>query len=265
MKKTLSGLCLVGFCLSLAAPLLAQEETLARVAYWNVKRAHWSSYEENWAENQKPILDKLLADGKIKEYGFTRNFVHQEDGYTHVNWWTANNLAGIEAVFEALQARNDELSDRERARRTEELADSIEGHRDVLVHSVVFESRPSHLDRHGYIVGAGIPVKYGHDAEWMEDWTQHNKPLLDELLANGTILSYGMDIEIVHTEAPGIRDLWYTVPDAAAHARVRAANQAARNKLSKKDREARDNAFQSHVTVSKHRDSLNSIIYYAVN
>ena len=63
-KRVLAFLVVFGALLCIVAPLAAQDDagTYFRVALWDVKRTHWSSYEENFTKNQKPILDKLLAE-----------------------------------------------------------------------------------------------------------------------------------------------------------------------------------------------------------
>lgn len=71
--------------LCIVAPLAAQDDAgiYYREALWDVKRTHWSSYEENFTKNQKPILDKLLAEGVITEWAVTAESIHTEDGYSH--------------------------------------------------------------------------------------------------------------------------------------------------------------------------------------
>ncbi len=34
-----------------------------------------------------PVLDKILADGLITEYGVVSEAVHTADGFTHVTWF----------------------------------------------------------------------------------------------------------------------------------------------------------------------------------
>jgi len=263
MKKSVSLLCFVAFCLSLASPLLAQEAAVARLSLWNVKRTHWRSYVENWKENQKPVLDKLLAEGKIKDYGLTTAYLHDSSGYTHVAWVSADDLSGLEAVADANRERRNARSDKERDQGAAEFTSSIQGHTDTLVRSLVFESRPADVDS-GYFTTSSVKVKRGHGAEWRELWNKYTKPVLAQLLANGTILSYGLDVELVHTEALGTYTQWIGLASAEAHTKMRAAFQADRDKRSAEERRAVQDAFWSHVVAGEHRDSMTSIVHYAV-
>ncbi len=63
-NRVLAFLVVFSALLCIVAPLAAQDDAgiYYRLALWDVKRTHWSSYEENFTKNQKPILDKLFAD-----------------------------------------------------------------------------------------------------------------------------------------------------------------------------------------------------------
>jgi hypothetical protein len=128
-NRVLAFLVVFGALLCIAAPLAAQEEggMYFRIALWDVKRTHWSSYEENFTKNQKPILDKLFAEGVITEWGITARSVHTEDGYTHSTWWSAKDRASLQRVLDAFNERNEQSSEAERKKRTAELTASIAG------------------------------------------------------------------------------------------------------------------------------------------
>jgi hypothetical protein len=69
------------------------------VANWNIPRAQWPEVEKATAANQK-ILDKAVADGTIVGYGDDVTLVHQADGTTHDDWWSAMSLAGVLKVLD---------------------------------------------------------------------------------------------------------------------------------------------------------------------
>src|ERR1700751_1770025 len=73
------------------------------VANWQIPRAQWADMEKANAAD-KAILDKALADGTIVGYGNDENLVHQPDGETHDNWWSAMSMAGLIKVLDAFYA-----------------------------------------------------------------------------------------------------------------------------------------------------------------
>lgn len=262
MKRMVSFVCFAAFVLSLAAPLLAQEAALARVSLWKVKRTHWRSYVENWEQNQKPTLERLLSEGKIKDFGLVSTYIHDGSEYTHVGWVSANDLTGLEAVAAANQARNSGLSDQERDRRSAEFTSSIDGHSDELVRSLVFESRPTNTDS-GYFMTSSFRVKRGHNSAWRDHWNKYTKPVYEKLLAEGAILCYGLDVDMIHTGEPGTHTEWVGLPSAEAHTKMRAAFRADRDRRSEEERRAIQEAFWSHVVEGSHRDGMSTIVHYA--
>src|SRR5271163_3574432 len=64
------------------------------VADWNIPREKWADMEKSYASTQK-LLDKAIADGAIVGYGSDVTLVHQADGVTHDDWWSAMSLAGV--------------------------------------------------------------------------------------------------------------------------------------------------------------------------
>jgi hypothetical protein len=69
------------------------------VANWNTPRAQWPELEKESAANQKR-LDKAVSEGTIVGYGDDVTLVHQADGTTHDDWWSAMSLAGVLKVLE---------------------------------------------------------------------------------------------------------------------------------------------------------------------
>ena len=69
------------------------------IGFWNIPRAQWAEIEKSNAAN-KNILDKAIANGTLVGYGFDMNLVHQPDGSTHDDWWSAMSMAGVLNVLD---------------------------------------------------------------------------------------------------------------------------------------------------------------------
>jgi len=76
-------------------------------------------------------------------------------------------------------------------------------------------------------------------------------PLLEKLLADGTILEYEVDTEAIHTQAPGTFWVFYITPNAEG---LDKTNAAIRELL--KTNPLSGPAFDSMVDYSVHRDYL---------
>ena len=88
---------LVGSVLALAVSSTVSAEdqpvVYTRVAQWQIARQNWTAYEKDLKKNTVPVMEKLLADGVITEFGADRTSVHTPDGFTHSTWFSAKSLA----------------------------------------------------------------------------------------------------------------------------------------------------------------------------
>ncbi len=53
------------------------------VASWAVPRAQWAEFASSWDKNFRPVLDRMLADGTIVEWGRSEAVVHNPAESTH--------------------------------------------------------------------------------------------------------------------------------------------------------------------------------------
>src|SRR5271156_7033003 len=104
--KVFAGLCAVAMstvCAGLAGAQTSEVKEkpplYTYVADWNIPRAQWPDMEKAYASTQK-IMDKAIADGTIVGYGTDVTLVHQADGTTHDDWWSAKSLAGVLNVLD---------------------------------------------------------------------------------------------------------------------------------------------------------------------
>jgi hypothetical protein len=194
-----------------ALPAMAQEAPVyTYVAHWNVPRAQWAEFIEFGEENALPVLERMLADGTIVAWGNFATEVHVQDGRTHVLWWSASSIAGIEQTLDELR----KLPENPAAAKAQ--------HSDSLLRSPIHRGRATGPTS-GYLWGTSVKVRPGKGREWYELWEKYFKPTYDELLDNGTILMYQMEIEVVHTEDPRWRYIVYVAPNAEALDKVNAA------------------------------------------
>ncbi len=68
------------------------------VAQWDVARPNWPAIEK-YNASQKPVFDKLIADGTIIGYGYYKLAAHSEGSPNHGTWWTATSMANLLKVL----------------------------------------------------------------------------------------------------------------------------------------------------------------------
>ena len=95
-----------------------QAVVYTRVAQWQIARPHWGAYEKDLKKNTVPVMEKLLADGVITEFGADRTTVHTPDGYTHSTWFCATSQANLEKALDTIVASEGKLLPRSVGSRT---------------------------------------------------------------------------------------------------------------------------------------------------
>jgi hypothetical protein len=205
VSKLLVVLCAIASAASFASPLRAQSDEKEKppmytyVAEWGIQRADWPAYEKANAAT-KQVMDKLMADGTIVEYGSYRNLVHHEGEPTHGEWWTASSYANLFKALSALTsaANNPDLG---KIFAASKHSDLVLVSRQYNGHSGTFENV--------YLRGGGYKEKEGHGETLDRAIKSYIVPNLEKLLADGAIHAYSVDREAIHTDDPS--NVWIVV------------------------------------------------------
>jgi hypothetical protein len=235
------------------AALAQQQEApvYTYVAEWTVERARWGDFSAFLDKNTKPVLNRLVSDGTILEWGSTENTIHTDERSTHSVWWAAPAFSGTQRVLDELAKVPGGTG----------AQPGITKHRDYLLRSIIFRSRHSG-ETTGYLLTSYNVVKPGKGREWRELWEKNTKPALENLLEQRTILGYGLDVEHVHTGNPGGRYAWIVAPNAEAVDKVNAAFDAIQQKLTPEARREMGAAYLEVSAPEAHRDGLERIVNY---
>jgi hypothetical protein len=252
MKKrlwsVLVGLCGLAMSAVCAIPSGAQTSEVKEkppmysyIANWQIPRAHWAEMESaNSAD--KVILDKALADGTIVGYGNDENLVHQPDNETHDDWWSAMSMAGLVKVLDQFY-KSSNITSPALVSATKHW-DSVLVSRYYNWHSGSWKSGYTHVS--SYKLKADAP----DDA--VETLSKHMVvPLLEKMLADGTIREYEIDTEEIHTDAPG---RFWIIYVASSPEGLDTVNTAVMDTM--KDHPLSGQAFGSMEDFSAHRDEL---------
>lgn len=249
-----SRLVLGVLCFALLVPALAQAQQAEPAVYtfvaeWVLPRDKWDQFNADWEKNSKPVLERLSANGTLVGWGTFAAVVHEDGNTTHGTWWAATSIAGIErARTELIKQVNPTLG-------------TATKHFDYLLRSLVRGTRATG-PASGYLWVSSSMVQPGKGQDWRAHWQKYSKPVYDQLLKDGTITYYALDVEQVHTQASGLRFVVYITPGADGVDKVNAAFQAASQKRSEEERRAIGSAFADMVVAGAHRDFFAWIASY---
>jgi hypothetical protein len=251
MKKNLylvvAGVCALALSAIWALPARAQSDAKEKppmysyVSFWNIPRAQWGEMAKADAADQD-MLKKALANGTLVGYGNDTNLVHQPDGDTHDEWWSATSMAGVLNVLEQFYKSGNS---------TQGVLTTATKHWDEIFVS-------HHYNYHAgswkdlYTSGASYKLKADAPDDAVEKLSKNLiAPLLEKMLADGAIHEYEIDVQAVHTDAPGTFWIFYLAANAEG---IDKDNAAIREAL--KANPLGGSAFGSMVDFGGHRDYL---------
>jgi hypothetical protein len=159
-------------------------------SFWQIPRAQWPEMAKADAAD-KPIFDKAIASGIIIGYGNDTNLLHDPDGDTHADWWSSLSMAGLLNVLGQLSSSS-----------RSPVLESATKHWDELLVARYYNWRSGSWQ--GIYTYAGwYKLKPDAPSDAVDILSKNLLvPLLEKLVADGTLLQYEIDTEAVHTHAP---------------------------------------------------------------
>jgi hypothetical protein len=194
-----AGVCallLAGLC---ASPARAQQKMnsmekppmYSYVANWDVARGQWKAMKTEQAAGATRMRN-YLNDGTIVAYGSDVNLVHQEKQDTHDDWWSAMSWAGLMKVLAGESAAG--------AADAPVFAAS-KHHDDIYVSRYYNWKSGSFTNGYTRVAVWKLRADAPHDA--VERLSENMMvPMLEKLLADGSIYEYELDTQAVHTTDP---------------------------------------------------------------
>jgi len=234
------AVCAVPACAQ-AAEVKEKPPMYSYVAFWNIPRAQWADMEKNNLADQK-VLDKAVASGTIVGYGDDMNLIHQPDGASHDDWWSAMSMAGLLNVLDQFYKSGTP---------TAPVLANATKHWDQIYVSRYYNWH-SGTWKDVYTHASSYKLKPDAPADAVDTLSKSLiVPLMEKLLAEGAIHEYEVDTEAIHTESPDTFYIFYVAAHAEA---LDKANAALRDAI--KANPLSTPAFNSGVDFSAHRDSL---------
>jgi hypothetical protein len=211
------------------------------VASWSIPRAQWGDMEKSMAADQK-MLDKGMSDGTIIGYGNDTTLIHEADGETHDDWWSAMSMAGLlnqlDAAYKSGSATSPVLISATKH------WDNIFVSRYYNWHSGSWKGVYTHESVYN--------LKKDAPSDAVETLSKNMiVPLMEKMLADGAIHEYEVDTEAIHTTSPNTFWIIYIASSAEGLDKVNAALME-----TLKANPLDGPAFTSMVDMTEHRDAL---------
>lgn len=216
-----------------------------------------------------PVRDKLMAEGVVMAWGMETPILRYPGGTTHLIWFSVANWEGVEKVLNAMEARLAKLAadeavavrGRQRpamttAERSRSVFDGSKT-RDWLIRDLVANyGPPPKAGVLPFIRYNFVKARPGKGADYRRTWEKYNKPVFDRLIADGTVLAYGLAQEEVKTDGDWTHFVWIATPSMAAADKIGPAFAAERARRSEKDRNEITEAFLEATEPDKARSMV---------
>jgi hypothetical protein len=243
-----SALCALAIAGVWAAPVGAQTAEVKEkprlytyVSNWSIPRAHWAEMEKQATANGK-IFDKAVAGGGLVGYGNDENLVHQADGDTHDTFWSSMSMAGVLNVLDELHKAG---------AATASVLNNATKHSDTIYVTRYYNWKSGSM-KGAYTHSASYKLKADAPEDAVDTLSKNFiVPVLEKMLADGSIREYEVDEEAIHTQAPDTFWIFYISATAEGVDKVNAGLGEAL-----KAQPLAGSAIGSMVDFVPHRDDL---------
>ena len=237
--------------------------TYTRVELWQVERTNWDEFAEMFKNNDQPILEKLMADGAITEWGFDSQMLHAPDGYTHGVWYSAESLGALTKAGEAYDAAWRAMDKESTGALDDDFASMITKHRDYVIDTENMRSAAVTLDG-GYYHSSSVLVQRSQHRAFHSYWKNRQKPVFEALFEKGVVVAYGLSTESITTENPMLHWWWYVVRDADGLDAVDATFDASWDAIDEEGRRERWAGIMVTIDPDSYNEEMTSFIQWSI-
>jgi hypothetical protein len=250
MMKRIAGLLVVVVLAVILVPAALSQMEQAPVVYtyvsqFQVPRANWAQYSEDTDKTFVPVMEKAVADGSISSWSTFEQAVHTPEGYTHGAAWSSNTISGLMKVLDEL---------RKGTPRSSQVASTK--HEDYLMQTSMY-AMGSGTGAPAYLRVVCQNAKPDKPEGYAAALKKYLWPMVEEQAKKGVVSYVGLDSQYVNNQAPSMRCLVITYPNAEGMDKWAAAVNGTFAKMSDADREA----FFGSTVADSRRDIMARITH----
>jgi hypothetical protein len=126
------------------------------LGYYRAKPGKMGDLKKMYMSNVVPVMDKVLADGKIVNYGLNEVAVHRGQEWDYMSWYVSEGLAArdaVDAAFDAADAARSEAENKAMGEKWSELIDPS-GHSDQIMMVIHFKGPGTSQDFTRFMSGS---------------------------------------------------------------------------------------------------------------
>jgi hypothetical protein len=262
MKRTILTLTLAAL-LVVPGMVVAQDEpsTYIWINYVTAKAGQGDALTKAMIEEDSKAFNPLVDSGAAMDWGIALPVIH-DDGvkYSHVQWISFAGWAGADAFMGKFMEMQQARSDEERAALQAKFeAATEEGSHADDIYRVVHIGPGS--ERPGYIHLGYRNVQRGKGGDATKMFKEMAAPVYDGLMADGSIIGYGLAVPAIHRDGGADRMNWYSSANLAARDAVSAAFDAAGDERSEEENKALGERWMSTFE-DGHTDQILLVIHH---
>jgi hypothetical protein len=190
----------------------ATNEQLGWLINVTVKPGRSMDLEKSAQTYDKPVLDKLVADGVITSWGLAAQLVGPPSG-SYMYWIDATDWSAMGKVEKAFEDYYKAMKPAEAKAAMDSYLGATQPEKEAsqMVRHVVFQgtpgAKPNYLMQHVY------KVKAGKGSAAVKMYKEYNAPIYQKLLEAGVIGAYGLAVPEMHTGTGWTHASWVTFSD----------------------------------------------------
>jgi hypothetical protein len=261
MRRTAVVVLLVA---SLVVPALAFAEDAPRpitvASFFKVMPGKGETIMDLFKKYDKPVLDKLMAEGTITGWGVGRPWVHTNGAWNLLFWINALDMGAHEKVDQAFEAaeKGRSAAENKKIEDTFYAAVAMDAHRDGVYRQVAGKMGrpPASPEGKGYLWLAYYTAKPAKGNDVTSFFGAVVQPVMDNLVAEAVIGGYGLVVPTVHVAGAPTHIAWYWVDSLASIDKVQAVLRGAREKRSSEQNAELDARADGIFKPGTHFDDL---------
>lgn len=222
-----------------------------------VKPGMAMEYPALFAKYNKPMLDKMVADGIATSWGVGYELAGP-GGFNYLVWITMPGWAGMGAVEAAFDANYEGMPEEEREAMMAEWMAVVETGNEqyMLLRHTVFNGNPD--AKFKYLKLSNYTAKPGHGSDVTKMYKSFVEPIYAQLMKDGAIAGYGLIEQAIHSDPTFTHEEWITFGELADLEKVEKAFME--QEVSDGDEIARDLTFNKMFESDAHYDRLIRVI-----
>jgi hypothetical protein len=250
-----------------AAPVFAEEgnPSYLWVTCIKAKPGQSDAVTREMMKEDAKLFDPLVESGAAWEWGIAMPVFHDGgDACSHLEWVVFNGWAGADAFMKKfMELRQSEGAEAGKAMAERWAAITEPGsHADFITRGVhMGAGKPQ---RAAYIHLSYHKAKPGRFGALEDQYKKYVAPVFDKMVADGTVISYGLETPEVHRGEGWDFMTWTLLDSLGAMDKIGAGFDAAGAARTDEQREALRKRNQENVDWSGHSDQILMVIHHKV-